>query len=71
MSDKNLRLANETASLTVYMARTFQNIVPSLMEMIAEIIEHIDDEDLTTIIRGKLMALEVVQDQIKEGEKNQ
>ncbi len=69
MSDKDLRLANETANLTVYMARTFQNIVPSLMEMIAEITEHIDDEDLTTIIRGKLMALEVVQDQIKEGEK--
>ena len=58
-------LVNKTAGLTVYMTRTFQNIVPSMLEMIAEITEHIDDDDLTTTIRGKLMALSVVQEQIK------
>ncbi len=64
-------LAAETASLTVYMTRTFQNIVPSMLEMIAEIVDHIDDDDLTTTIRGKLMAISVVQNQIREGESNQ
>ena len=65
MSDEMRRLAEETAGLTVYMTQTFQNIVPTMLEMIAEIVEHIDDEDLTTTIRGKLMALSVVQGQIK------
>ena len=65
MTEEVRGLARETADLTVYMTRTFQNIIPTMLEMIAEIVEHIGDDDLTTTIRGKLMALSVVQDQIR------
>jgi len=58
-------LLDETTELTVFIAQSFQNMIPTLMEMIAAITEHLDDDDLTATIRGKLMASAVVQEQIR------
>ena len=52
-----------------HLGQSMANIIPTLMEIMAEIVNHIDDPDLTESTRAKLMAAEVVQLQINEGGK--
>ncbi len=68
MREAREELLDETTELTVFISQSFQNMIPTLMEMIAEIVEYINDDELTNVIRGKLMAASVVQSQIGEEE---
>jgi hypothetical protein len=56
----------ELIELGAYTALTVQNTVPTLLEMVAEIVAHIDDDDLTATFRAKLGAMSIVQDQLNE-----
>jgi hypothetical protein len=58
------------SSLSIYLARTVQNVIPTLMEAIGEIVAYIDDAELSQSVLEKLAAMGIVQELVgKEDEK--
>lgn len=56
------------ADLATYLATTIKSVVPTLMEMVAQLVEYIDDDELTEIMVAKIGVLRLEQILLQEEE---
>ena len=60
--DGLIKTVEANVNLGVYVGRSVENTIPSLIEMIGEIVQTIDNDELTEIIAAKLAVMKLEQD---------
>ena len=60
--DGLIKTVEANVNLGVYVGRSVENTIPSLIEMIGEITKAIDNDELTEIIAAKLAVMKLEQD---------
>lgn len=63
-----IKRVEANADLGTYVGRTVQNTVPSIIEMISEIVKHIGDDELTETITAKLAVLRFEQERFQDSD---
>lgn len=68
--DQLIDRVNANSDLGTYVGRTVQNTVPSIIEMIAEIVKTVGDEELAETVTAKLAVLRFEQERFQNSERD-